>query len=88
METGNPYNPYGWVFSIVHNLNSEVWILDSGATCHIVNNRKFFDTFDGNVKYEICVANGEKVMSIGKKSGKIKAVDKHNKSSPRRPVKF
>uniref|UniRef100_A0AAG5DV13 Retrovirus-related Pol polyprotein from transposon TNT 1-94 n=1 Tax=Anopheles atroparvus TaxID=41427 RepID=A0AAG5DV13_ANOAO len=68
-------NVCDWAFSLIEKLESGVWILDSGATCHIVNNRDFFDTFDTNVNDKISVANGEQVMCIGKGSGKIIAID-------------
>lgn len=42
------------------------WIVDSGATCHISNNKKFFKSIDYSVKESVSVANGDPVYSEGK----------------------
>lgn len=54
---------------------AQQWILDSGATCHIANYRKFFDHLDEAVHEDVWVANGAKARSKGRGSGRIGVVD-------------
>lgn len=42
------------------------WIIDSGATCHIVGNKEDFLEFNPSHREEIFVANGNQVEAIGK----------------------
>lgn len=48
------------------------WLLDSGATRHVVNNKSFFTTLDESYKSVIEVASGEKVCVSGIGSGKLR----------------
>lgn len=47
------------------------WIIDSGATCHIVNDKSFFSSFDENHRENVNVANGETVKAEGRGSGVV-----------------
>lgn len=54
------------------------WILDSGATRHVVNDKKFFTSLNESYNGEIEVANGDVVKVIGIGTGKIKLIDSSN----------
>lgn len=50
------------------------WYVDSGATSHICRNRELFDNLN-SAKEEILVANGEKLMSLGRGKARIRVVN-------------
>lgn len=57
----------------------EFWYIDSGATSHMTNNRKFFNVSFTEAYDKVMVANGKEVKVKGIGSGKIKCIiDKNN----------
>ena len=48
------------------------WIVDSGATSHMVQSREFFDKIDPSKKGFVCLADEKKAAIEGKGSGAIK----------------
>lgn len=57
------------------------WILDSGATCHIVGNKENFIEFDQEYREKVCTANGEEMMAIGKGTVQINFLNESNERS-------
>ena len=53
------------------------WYIDSGASCHITNDKNFFIRLDDGVRQSVTVANGEVVWSSGKGHGKIIAMSEN-----------
>lgn len=51
---------------VINGCYDNRWIVDSGATCHISNEKGMFRDIDYNVKERICVANGQSVISEGR----------------------
>lgn len=69
-----------WAFVAASSTSTEgLWLLDSGATCHIVNHRDFFDNLDDTVREVVYVANGAKVVAKGRGRGVMKVVDDKNR---------
>lgn len=65
-----------WTFIVSKRSSGGIsWIIDSGATCHITNDRSFFEDLDEGVREEIYVANGYKVTSSGKGAGRVNLLD-------------
>lgn len=56
------------------------WILDSGATRHVTNDKKFFLSLDETYSGVIEVGNGEFVEVKGKGSGKLRFMDERDRS--------
>lgn len=50
--------------------DANTWVIDSGSSDHITNDKTLFLKFNKNAKTEITVANGNKLKSYG--SGDIK----------------
>lgn len=66
-------NDDNWCFlSSIHN------DADSGASSHITNNKKIFDSLDESIKETVYVANGEKVNSIGRGNGTLHYLNYQN----------
>lgn len=47
------------------------WIMDSGATCHIVGSKEDFVEFNANHREKIFVANGNQVQATGRGSVRV-----------------
>lgn len=62
-----------YVFSMGRNKSG--WLLDSGATRHVVNSKRFFLSLDESYSGYTEIGNGEKVSVAGIGSGRIKFVD-------------
>lgn len=62
-----------YVFSMGRNKSG--WLLDSGATRHVVNSKQFFLSLDESYRGSIEVGNGQKVSVAGIGTGRIKFVD-------------
>ena len=65
-------------FSLLADGNDMIdgWCIDSGATCHVSNNKECFSSLNLGVQEEITVANGEKLKAVGK--GNVDLVIKTN----------
>lgn len=61
-------------------VDSEKWIIDSGATCHISSNIKLFENVNKNVKKQITVANGQTEFSNGEGTCRIQILNEEGKS--------
>ena len=55
----------------------KTWILDSAATSHMSNNRKFFENYH-EINRKIFLADGSFVESVGIGNGRIKLYDESN----------
>lgn len=51
------------------------WMIDSGCTCHMTNDRQFFAEFKSGVVVEVTLANGSKTKSSGCGSGVVMGVN-------------
>jgi len=52
-------------FKVHQNPRFEHWYVDSGATCHMTNSKKYFDSFDSNKKENIYIADGGSLKAEG-----------------------
>lgn len=59
-------------FLFVTSTAKHGWVIDSGATCHIVGKKDQLIEFNSDFHETITVANGEQVTSVGKGSIRIK----------------
>lgn len=57
------------------------WIVDSGATCHIVGSRNSFINFNKDHREKVYVANGHQVTAIGKGTVCVNFVTKNGDTS-------
>lgn len=57
------------------------WFVDSGATCHIVNDKGFFSDFDESYSEDVFVANGGILTAHGKGSGSLGVIGENNVES-------
>lgn len=60
----------------VLNVKSGVWVVDSGATCHICSVKEEFISLDLSWREKVTVADGGVAFSTGKGSCKIKLVNR------------
>lgn len=51
------------------------WIVDSGSSCHMTSDRKFFKEFRSEVETDVTLADGTKTKASGNGSGVIFGVD-------------
>lgn len=52
------------------------WVIDSGATAHICNDKAVFENIDYSIKEEIFTANGQKMTSIGRGTAKVSLLNR------------
>ena len=57
------------------------WIIDSGATCHISSNKRFFTDLNMKHHEKINVANGNEVKTEGRGSGTIQFLNQNSEVS-------
>lgn len=57
--------------ALMVKLDRDVWYVDSGATCHMTNNRDILHDFVCDTPKEISVANGEKLFTMGRGNVKL-----------------
>uniref|UniRef100_A0A1Y1LUY5 CCHC-type domain-containing protein n=1 Tax=Photinus pyralis TaxID=7054 RepID=A0A1Y1LUY5_PHOPY len=81
---GNIANDREVMFITTNSMHHSGWIVDSGATRHITNDRKFFSSLDESYKSVIEVGNGGTVYVKGKGSGKLMFMD--SKDNVRRAI--
>ena len=67
------------VWDNISNIKNNEWIIDSAATSHMVNDKKFFDKFIP-LKNKIYLADGSYVVTEGVGSGRIKIYNELNDS--------
>lgn len=60
-----------WIFFSKQDRDEFSWYIDSGATCHIANNKEFFTEFSSSIRENVFVANGIKLQSLGRGCGYI-----------------
>lgn len=66
-------------FGLQIRQQKDVWVIDSGATSHMVNNKDFFKEFHRNTNGNVRLANGQKAEIKGTGSGVVKFVNGANK---------
>lgn len=64
-----------FLFSIGNNISNNDWMLDSGATRHVSNDKEFFMTLDESYKSQVEVASGQFVDVEGIGTGKVTFLD-------------
>lgn len=52
--------------------------MDSGATSHMANDKKFFDTLEQRDMHDVILANGEGAKVLGIGSGELHCVNENN----------
>lgn len=57
--------------------NRDLWYFDSGATAHMTNNADFFEAMDSSVHDNVYLADGNKILSKGVGTGKLKVADQN-----------
>lgn len=57
------------------------WIIDSGATTHITNNKRLFDSFDSSQSSQVVVANDTKEYAKGKGTCTIDLISNNGNTS-------
>lgn len=62
-------------------VEDDEWIIDSGATTHITNNKRLFETFDPKQGGQVTVANDHKECAKGKGTCTVSMVNKDGDSS-------
>ncbi|KMQ86061.1 retrovirus-related pol polyprotein from transposon tnt 1-94 [Lasius niger] len=61
-------------------VNQEDWYVDSGATSHMTNNKKFFQELK-EINRSVMVANGQRLVAEGKGKGILKCVNKDGETT-------
>lgn len=62
-------------FTLIEDLNSNNWHIDSGASSHMCCNRELFTTFNDEIQGPIQVADGRTIKYIGKGDVRIMSVN-------------
>lgn len=73
LNTVNKTESSDFLFSLCSQ-NSDDWIIDSGATSHVTNNKQLFDEFNAT-QSNVSVANGDKECVDGKGTCKIEMLN-------------
>lgn len=55
------------------------WVIDSGCTCHMTNDREFFVEYKRDVVVDVTLADGTKTKSCGIGSGNVIGIDGNGK---------
>ena len=67
-------------FKASGKIKSDYWYIDSAATCHMTNNKQFFDEFNED-RSKVYLADGNFIESMGNGSGLLNCeIDNSNKS--------
>ena len=62
-ETSDMDDKWVFFFKTKHEVGS--WYVDSGASCHMSNDKKFFEQLDSSHSEEVYVADGHKLAATG-----------------------
>lgn len=62
-------------------LTKKIWYVDSGATSHMTNNKKFFQELKA-INKSVTVANGQKLLAEGKGKGILKCLNQKGQVTP------
>lgn len=78
MHKANKAEERDFLFTATGGMKQSGWILDSGATRHVKNDKKIFSSLDESYGGVIEVGNAELVQIKGKGSGKLLFMDGHD----------
>lgn len=77
----NQAQEYNFTFLALSGMKQRGWLLDSGATRHMTNNKKFFSSLDEIYGGIVEVGNGESVQIKGRGTGRLEFLDENDNSS-------
>lgn len=66
-----------FLFQIANTAKSNEWLIDSGATSHVSNNKQLFETFDSTQSSSVTVANDDTECVSGKGTCVIQMKNEH-----------
>lgn len=62
------------IFQLSTKPHGNAWFIDSGATCHMTNDRSFFVKMDSDYRDKVFMADGATLEVVGKGSGNLRCL--------------